>query len=171
MESGTTIIGLIMLSLFILPVLIIARSGRNKGKRHEKDFFTYVSRNDLKISEKDFWDDYAIGIDKSQNTIIYISWDGPEKVHTVFKLKDVRNFETIPDYSQLNRKDFSYNNVRRLGFRFQFRDAASQELTITFYISEFGQITDNQIRLFKKWSVIIRDGMSDKQADNFRHSA
>jgi len=39
MDLSTTIIGLLVLALFILPAILISRAGRSKRVNFEKDFF------------------------------------------------------------------------------------------------------------------------------------
>lgn len=171
MELSTTIIGMLMLIFFILPVVIIARAGQGKKKRYEKDFFSYVSKNGLKISEKDFWDDYAIGIDISKNLIIYLNWSSPEKTVTVINLKEVKVFETFPDYREMNKKNFNYEKVGRLSLRFIFKESVQREVNITFFIAEFGHISESQIKMFRKWTEIIRNYVTTNQVDDFRFTA
>src|SRR5665648_110141 len=131
MDLSTTIIGLMILSLFILPVILIARAGKSKGKKFEKDFFSEVSRNELKISEKDIWNEFAIGIDTSRNQIIYLDWSGPDRINIIFDLKDVKVFESMPSYGEQNKKNFKYKNVDRLGLRFHFKESVKPDVNIT----------------------------------------
>ena len=159
MDLSITIIGLLLLALFIFPVILISRSGKSKMKKFEKDFFSEVSRNELNISEKDFCNEFAIGIDTSKNKIIYLDWSGPERIDCIFELKDVKIFESEPSLGKRNKKNFSYKKVERLGLRFCFKDSAKRDVNITFYIAGIGQQIDYQVKLFEKWSKIIRDKM------------
>ena len=171
MDLNTTIIGLLILALFILPVILISRSGKSKGKKFEKDFFSESSKNELIISEKALWDEQAIGIDIVKNKIIYLDWSGPERIDYIFELKDVKVFESEPSLGERNKKNFSYKKVERLGLRFCFKDSAKRDLNITFYIAGIGQQFDDQVTLFEKWSKIIRDKMDFKPVGNLRNSA
>ena len=171
MDFGTTILGLVILALFILPVIFIARSGKGKGKKFHKDFFTEASLNKLKISEKDFWNEYALGIDTTQNKIIYLDWSGPERVNIIIDLKEVKVFEPLPGYMEQNKKNFSYKKVERLGLRFHLIDPDKPDVNINFFIAGFGQITDDEIKLFKKWLAIIKGQMDSNTIDNLKHSA
>lgn len=171
MDISTTIIGLLILALFVVPVIIISRAGKGKGKKFEKDFFSEVSRNDMKITDKDFWNEYAIGIDTSTNKIIYLDWSGHDRTSTIFDLKDVKVFETTPGQAERSRKNFNYKNIGRLALRFQFRESARPDVNITFYIAGFGQITDNEIALFNKWASLIRMKSDTKANDDVRHTA
>lgn len=170
MELSTTIIGLLILAIFVLPVILIARSGKGKSKRFEKEFFSETSRNALKISEKDFWNSYALGIDISQNKIMHVNWDGAERIVTIFSLNDIKNVESYPVQSVINKKDFDFKKAEGLSLRISFKDPSRKDINIAFFIPGFGQISDKEIKLFEKWSKIIRK-VTDSKFDNIKHSA
>ena len=171
MDLSTTIIGLLILALFMLPVILISRAGKSKGKKAEKELFSESSKNELIISEKALWDEQAIGIDTAKNKIIYLDWSGPERTDYIFELKDVKTFESEPSPEERNKTDFSYKRVERLGLRFCFKDSARKDVKITFYIAGTGQQINDQVKLFEKWSKIIRDNMDYKPLGNLRNSA
>jgi len=171
MDLSTTIIGLLLMALFLLPVILISRAGRSKRVNFEKVFFSEVSRNKLNISEKDFFNEFAIGIDTSRNKIIYLDWRGWDMVNLIFDLKDVKVFESVPSYGEQKKKNFNYKNVDRLGLRFHFKEFAKPDVNITFYIAGFGRITDDEVKLFTKWLGIIRKKLDTKSLGDFRHSA
>jgi len=170
MDLSTTIIGLVLLALFIIPVILISRSGKSKWKKFERDFFSVVSKNELKISEKDIWNEFAIGIDASRDKILYIDWSGPDRINIIFDLKDVKAFEPTPSYGDQNKKNFNYKKVDRLGFRFHFKESVKPDVIITFYIAGFGQITDYEIKLFNKWVDIIKNKIDIKSINDSRHT-
>jgi hypothetical protein len=171
MDTSTAIIGTLILALFLLPVFIIARSGRRKMTRFEREFFSEASRNELNISEKDVYNEIAIGIDTSRNTILLLNWSGPERTTSVFNLKDVGVFESNPGYAEFKKPGFNFKKVEKLGFKFQFTDSIRPEINIVFYTAGFGQLRDAEVRLFSKWVEIIRKKMSSKSVHDLKHSA
>lgn len=156
MTITTTIIGIIILSLFILPVFIMSRSGKGKSKRIMKELHTLASDNDLTLSESDFWNESAIGIDEKNKKIIYIDESGNEKIATSFSLKDLKSFKSVPDLTARKNKATGYSRENRLGLIFTFTNPASPELNVNFYMAGFGRMTDNEKFLFEKWADIIR---------------
>jgi len=171
MELSTTIIGLLLLALFIFPIIMMSRSGKSKGKKFEKDFFSEVSINKLKISDKDLWSESAIGIDTEKDQMIYIDWSGSQKVSNIFELKSVKVFEPIPSFAEQNKKNFNITKVSKLGLRFSFKEAVKPDINITFYIAGLGQITDEEINLFKKWQSVIKKKLDTKAIDDIKHTA
>jgi hypothetical protein len=70
MNTSITIIGLIILALFLLPWVIISRSSKGTVKRLVKDLHSEASNNELIISDCDSWGESTIGIDEKKNKII-----------------------------------------------------------------------------------------------------
>jgi hypothetical protein len=171
MNVTTTIIGLFFLALFIVPIFIFSRQGKNKGKKYEKDFFSEVSINNLRISDKDFWKEHAIGIDTDQNKIIYIDWSGSEKVSYIFSLKDIKVFEPVPGFSEQHKRNFNLTKAPRLGLRFVFLESARAEINVTFHIAGLAQLNDEEIRLFKKWQSLISKKLDNRPVNDIKHTA
>ena len=171
MDISTTIIGLLVLTIFILPVILISRSGKSKKKQFEKDFFSQASMNELKISDKDFWSEYAIGIDSLNSKILYLDWSKPERSNVIFDLKDVKVFEPFPGFKEREKPNFNYNTTQRLGMKFSFKNPAVKSISIIFYFPGFGKMSDHDIRLFEKWTEIVRRNMDTKTINDLRNSA
>jgi hypothetical protein len=171
MDTSTTIMGLAILLIFLIPVFLIARSGKKKGSRFERDFFSECSRRELNITEKDILGEIGIGLDQVNKTLLYMNWGGHEKSVTSFSLKEVKSFETMPPSSAIKKPNFDYKKVERLGFRFNFINTSSQELTIIFYTAGFGKLSSAELNMFKKWNEIIRKNMSTDSLNNLKNSA
>jgi len=171
MDLSTTILGLLFLALFILPVILISKSGKGKTNKFEKEIFSEASKNELNISDKLIWKEFAIGIDASRKKIIYLDWSGPEKINLIIDLKDVKVFEPIPGSGEQNKKNFNYKKVDRLGFRFHFIKPGRSDLNIIFYIAGIGTLSEEEVKLYKKWLDIIRSNMVSKSIDDMKHSA
>ena len=172
MDLSTTIIGLLLMALFLLPIVFIARTSRGKGRKYEKELFSEVSLNHLTISEKDMWNEYAIGIDESNKRIIYIDWSGSESVTTVFNLNDVKTFTSVPHPKNIKDKNLKYyKNAGRLGLRFTFKESAAKELYITFFLPGFGQLSEEDVKLFEKWTAIVEKNIVARPVNIKRTSA
>lgn len=155
MNITVTIIGLALLGLFLLPALIISKSVKSKGTRLLKYLMSEATKNELIISDSDGWNELAIGIDEKNDKIIYIDGSSYEKVISIFSLKDVRSFRTIPDLTNKKGQNINYNKENKLGLSFIFKDSLKAEINIPFYIVGFGKLTDNEKHLFEKWSEVI----------------
>ena len=171
MDLSSTIIGLLMLSLFIIPVILLSRAGKAKGKKFEKEFFSEVSRMELNISEKDFWNEYAIGIDKSKNHILYMDWSESETKVKLIDLKEVKVIESSPGFKEMNKKGFVYKKGQRLAIKLCHKDNSRMDINILFFVPGFGEQSDKDVKLFEKWLKLIMAGLDTRSADDLKHSA
>lgn len=160
MDSTTTIIGLAILALFILPVVLISRSNKKKGSKFDKELISVGIANGIDISDKDVIGEYGAGLDTASNTLLFINWSGREKVVTFFSLKEVKAFDTVPSSNEMKKPTFDIKKAERLGFRFQFNNSQRPEFSIVFYTMGFGKLSESELNFFLKWSAIVRKGMS-----------
>ena len=73
MKISILIIGLVLLAIYIVPTVILARFHMNSRKRFFKELFTLAKQRDCSISQHDYWNKTAIGIDKDYRSLFYIS--------------------------------------------------------------------------------------------------
>jgi hypothetical protein len=150
-----TLIGIGLLCLFLLPVILIARSGKSKKGRLINDLMSEASKNGLFISESDSWNDSALGLDAKNKKIIYIDENGSEKKVSIFSLSDLKSFKTIPDIKNNKGQKLDLEREKNLSLILNFRDPSKSEVNISFFIAGFGKMTKTEKDLFEKWSGLI----------------
>jgi hypothetical protein len=159
MDATTTIIGLAILSLFLIPVVIMSRSSKKKGSKFDRELLAEATKRGLIISEKQIFGEYGIGIDNSSKKLLFINWSGSESVATSFSFKEIKAFDTIPSANELKKPNFDLRKTERLGFRFHFQDSGRPEFSFIFYIAGFGLVGDNEIEFFTRWSKVVKKGL------------
>ncbi|MDP4221988.1 MAG: hypothetical protein Q8868_01635 [Bacteroidota bacterium] len=155
MSTSSTIIGLALLFLFILPVVVMARSGKAKKKRMLNDLMSEALKNSASITESDSWDDSALGLDTQNKKIVYIIEKGSDKKASIFSLSELKSFRTTPDMKNNNGQKPNLENANNMSLIFSFKDPAKSEINISFYIAGFGRMTKTEKDLFEKWSGLI----------------
>ena len=156
MNTSITIIGIIILALFLLPWVIISRSSKGTVKRLVKNLNSEASINELIISDCDSWGESTIGIDEKKNKIIYVDESHGDKDVKIFSLKDVEVFKTIPDLTNKKYQHNEYKKTNKVGLSFIFRERSRSDINITFYVAGFGGLSKKEEHIFEKWSEIIR---------------
>lgn len=154
MSIANTIIGLGILLLFVVPVILISRSAKNKKSRLLNDLMSEASKNGLFIAESDSWDDSVIGLDTKNKKIVYIDENDSEKKVNIFSFSDLKSFKTVPNLTSKGQK-LNFENVNNLSLIFGFKDPSKSELNLNFYMAGFGKMTKAEKELFEKWSALI----------------
>ena len=155
MNTSSTIIGVVLLALFIIPIVLISRSSRKKRNRLNDEILEIAQKHDLKISDSNTWNESALAIDEEKNKIIFIDETHGEKEVKIFGTKELRSFRTIPDIHK--DKSIDLRKEARLGLSFLFKESSKPEINITFYIAGFGELSKHEKQLFEKWSEKIRN--------------
>ncbi|MBP7731720.1 MAG: hypothetical protein KA114_08810 [Bacteroidales bacterium] len=159
MDIANLIIGIVILAFFIVPVLLLSRSGKNKRNKLLKDLEAEASNNGIILTESDVWNESALGFDSSSGTVIFVDESKSEKEISIFNLADVKSFRTIPPVNSKESDIADLKKENRLALEFSFKKPGKSNIVINFYISGFGKMTEHEQKLFRKWSALFRDAI------------
>lgn len=79
MDLTSTIIGVTILILFLLPVYLINRVNKNKRIRLLKKLELQAKSENMNLTETDVWGDSVIGFDSEKGKMIYITEENGEE--------------------------------------------------------------------------------------------
>ena len=71
MDIQTTIIGVIILLLCLLPFLLLGVKNKNKRKKVFQILLDIAKRNQTYINKSEFWSQSVIGIDTSKKILFF----------------------------------------------------------------------------------------------------
>ena len=155
MNISTTIIGLAVLSLFIIPVFIIAKTKKKKIESLKNDLLYEAKKAGITIADTDNWNDSILGIDEKNETIIYIDENRDEKEIRVFNINDVKSVRFFPDITKKNSNP-DYKKEPKLCISFFFKDPAKSEVNLEFFTAGFGELSKKEQNLFEKWTHKVK---------------
>jgi len=150
MYASTTIIGLIILALFIIPVFLISKSKKKKSEQLKNDLMNEAKKAGITIADTDHWNDSVLGIDDKEETIIYIDESRNEKEIHVFNMNEVKSVKFFPDITNEKSK-IDYNKEPKLCITLFFKESAKAEVNLTFFTANFGNLSKHEQNLFEKW--------------------
>lgn len=159
MDIANLIIGIVILAFFIVPVLLLSQSGKNKKKKLLKDLETEASIKGIKLTESDCWNESALGFDSSSGTVVFVDESKSERETSIFNLADVKSFRTLPPVNSKESDIADLKKENRLALEFSFKKPGKSNVVINFYISGFGKMTEHEQKLFRKWSILFRDAI------------
>lgn len=150
MDTSITIIGLIVLAMFILPVFLIIKSKKKRIEQMKSDLMDEAKKAGITIVDTDYWNNSILGIDDKEKTIIYIDEDSNEKKIRIFNIDDVKTVKFFPDITKKNLNP-DYKKEPKLCISFFFKDSAKYEVNLEFFTAGFGNLTKVEQSLFEKW--------------------
>jgi len=154
MDLGTTITGLIILIIGILPFLIMAISKSNRKKKLLQSLNELAQQQNTTIAEYDIWSNSIIGISTNKHFIFAI-----RNVNNEVKTYQVNLLETI-NCRVINegRSVSSFIVTDKIEIAFTAKEKQKAEVIIELYNNEYDCLTiSHELQLAEKWCKIAKD--------------
>ena len=154
MDLGTTITGLIILIIGILPFLIMAISKSNRKKKLLQSLNKLAQQQNTTIAEYDIWSNSIIGISTNKHFIFAI-----RHVNNEVKTYQVNLLETI-NCRVINegRSVSSFIVTDKIEIAFTAKEKQKAEIIIELYNNEYDCLTiSHELQLAEKWCKIAKD--------------
>ena len=150
MDSETTIIGIILLLICIVPFIVINKKKATKRKNKLKILTNSVQKMNGAIYKNEFWNHYGIGLDKT-NKMLYFSTQSDEE-----NSYDVINLKSIATCSIIKKQDNS-NSITGLSLQLDFTDKSKPTVYLSFYERDKNIVLVNELDLIQRWSTTINE--------------
>lgn len=156
MDLSTTIVGLVLVALILLPILYF-NFKKGIAKKQMLDAFKALAREKgVEISEHEFWRDSVIGIDPVKKMVLYQRKNDAENVVQVVRLEDVSRCEqvTISSTPETAVKG-EQRVIQRLDLKFTFKAKNWPDELLTFYDADKVLQLDDDIVRMSTWHKAI----------------
>jgi hypothetical protein len=152
--SITTIVGLLLLSGFVIPALIVILKQRTEKKKLEQFLSEFEKRENIQITEHETWRNKIIGMDAHSRKAIFIVRD---KEHNDNLIIDLGNFSGCSVVRSIitSETDKNIQAVSAVRIRFASRDKAHPDQLMTLYNEEADQTLASELRTAENWSQIF----------------
>ena len=158
MDLATTIIGLVMLGAFVVPIVIMSKKSNNKNKAILIQLKEFAAQNNCKISEYDVNAQFAIGLSKQKDQVFFIQKPGYDDVYinNSIRLNQVKNcvLETTKHTDKLHNNTES--EIDTLDLCIHGKSKENSNIIWPLYNSRITPQPDNEVQLAKKWISIIK---------------
>lgn len=151
METTSIIIGLACLILIISPIFLLNISRKRKGQKMLSMIQLQASKDNGKITDYEYWNNYAIGIDSKAGIVYYWSKLNKKEPFQKVELNKVTNCKIT------SVRDADYSDNESLVLEFTFADKTTKR-NIEFYNSEHDGLTmHNEYQVAEKWLKTIEN--------------
>lgn len=155
MSLGTTIIGVGLLLLCILPIIILSYRSSSKIKKLIKALNDLAEKENSKISETDNWNRSIIGIDKNTKKLFYYKNDENNSQQYVIPLKDVLRCKLLKEQHEAGQPGNEIKLIDKIQLEFSFTNSAKEPIVLDFYNALKENLEPNeQLRLADKWKLL-----------------
>jgi len=156
MKSGTIIMVVMVLLIFVVPTIWMYLSRIKSEKQFKKKLCNFAESGNCTISEMDFWKKSVIGIDKNLHKLFYIRTTNSEEYKKEIDLTEIQKCRVLNASRSMNGKNGNYTAIDRLELIFTCRDKNKPEIGLEFYNTIHDSLSlAGEVQLIEKWYRIV----------------
>lgn len=155
-EISSIIIGILSLATFFIPILYSQKKQKSLHTKMLAKFLEIAANHQLNITINDTpGGRYAIGLDETQQKLLYIDETGDSGHRVIIDLKDVRSVKQINIQHSVKTHVGSTTVIDRLGIKLAFRNHQLNDNILLFYVGKNGLPLGNELELVRRWENIV----------------
>ncbi|WP_405608351.1 hypothetical protein [Polaribacter sp. Asnod1-A03] len=159
MDLGTTIIGVISITICALPFILTSRNKKKKEKELLNSLINFARQNGSEITKHEIGTYFAIGLDESKNTISFLQ---KTKKSSQFQFIDL----SLIKKCQINNISKSLSNnetvVDKLNLNLTTLSIKDADFNLQFYNSNISFQLSSEFDSLEKWNKIINNILNNK---------
>lgn len=159
-DLTTTLIGLGLVALCILPIVYFYYVQKKERKKFLESFLSLTGQQQVNTSQYDVWGHYcALAIDTSANKLFYFKKQGDKEEKALINLAEVERCSVINTKRALNEDQV----IDRLELALTFISSRQSEKVLSFYSKDEGPSLNGELQLVEKWKMIISAHLEAKK--------
>tara|TARA_R110000868_G_scaffold243515_1_gene499525 strand:- start:621 stop:1112 length:492 start_codon:yes stop_codon:yes gene_type:complete len=155
MDQGSTIIGLIILALCIIPFIIIRRNKIKRERLMLKSLTDLANLHNCKINEHELCGDYAIGIDKLKNYLFFYKKMKDKETTQFINLESINSCKILNSSRTIKNKQEKYHVIDRLSLSLKPNLEHKKEQILEFFNSDYNSQTYGELQSIEKWLKLV----------------
>lgn len=163
MNSGTLIVGAIILALCILPFVLMIRSRKKKEKQLLLSLTGVANNQNFKISLHELFVEFAIGLDEEANQLFFFRKTTENETAQHINLAEVKSCKVINTDHSISNNDENNKTIDKLELQFSFLDKKNPDELLVFYNSDENTQLSGEIITIEKWAKILNDRLKLQQ--------
>lgn len=156
--SVTTIVGLILLSAFVIPAFIVIQKQNKNKKLLEKFLQGLETEKNIKVTEHETWRNKVIGIDYPGQKALFVIRDKTRNEIQIIDLKHVSGC-SVEKSVVTSEFDKSVQAVSAIRIRFRGRDKAHPDQVFTIFSEDIDMTLGAELRIAEAWVAKFSKGL------------
>jgi hypothetical protein len=156
MDLETTIIGIAVIFICIIPFVVMNRSTKKRERQLLQSIFKLAQKSDCTVSLFDHWNKSAIGVDESIKVIFFTKATDNHEMLAKVNLSEIQKCRVINVTRTVNNNGFHY--IEKLELTLTYHDKNKAESILEFYNANSDSLSLNgELQLIEKWQKIISE--------------
>lgn len=163
MDSGSLLIGAIMLALCVVPILFIGRSRKKHKKKLLNSLLSFAESQNCNITQHELCGKISLGLAEDPNYFFFVKHSKEKVTKQYVNLTEIQNCKVINTSTAVGSKAEKIKVLDKLEMSFVPHDKSKQGIIIQFFdVEEDVQLT-GELQLIEKWSKLINHKLKPHQ--------
>lgn len=164
MDLRSTIIGTILLSTFIVPIIRMNRNRKKSEGKSMESLINIANKHNCTISKHEICNDLVIGIDETKNVVFFNKIVDDNELKQVINLSEIKSCKVINTSRTIKSKNDTYKVVDRLELSLVPTAKNKSDIKVEFYNAETRGQLNGELQSIEKWSKLIADRLQHTNA-------
>lgn len=162
MNTGSTLVGIILAIVCIVPFIILNQQSRKKKKNRLKSLRINAHKVDCKIDTHEFCGDYLIGIDNEKKVLFFNKETKEKTEENHINLSQFKECTICTRYQEATSKTQTFKEIDQLYLSFIPLVKNKSEIKLTFFDADINMMLSGELESIKKWLNIINNQLAPK---------
>jgi hypothetical protein len=161
LDTGTTIVGLIIIAVCVASFMWMSRSGKSKHGTLLKMLESFAQQSGYALAQSDACATLAIALDASRRKLFFLKKRGQKHDMQLFDLSEYDKSYVISDTRSAGEKG-ELKAVDRLVLVLSAGKRKQSDAMIEFYNVEYDSLRlMGESQLIERWSVIVNEAIAN----------
>lgn len=161
MDLGTLIIAAVLVAICAVPFMIMGRNKKKREKQLLQLLFDTASKENCKLTQSEFLNDIAIGLDGINNKLFFFKKIDAIEVEQHVSLSEIKNCGLLNSNRPLDTKKNKDIIIEKIGLTFTPIDKNKTNIVFEFFNSEETMLLSGELQLAQKWAKIINEKLKE----------
>lgn len=162
MDLGSTIIGAILLAIFIVPIILMNGNRKKRERKALQSLITIANQQNCMISKHEICSDFVIGIDETKNFVFFFKQKAEETISQYVDLSEIKISQAVKSTRTIKNKNRNTEITKRVKLSFIPKNKGKAETIFELYNEENTEL-NGELQLADKWSKQINDRLKNKK--------
>lgn len=156
MDSGTLIVGAVLIALCILPVVITEISRKKREKKLFRLLISEAEGQNCNITKFEQCCNNVIGLDEANKVLFFIKKSNAGIISRFVDLKEIQNCKAHNQLGSSDNNGTNYQFTVKIELVFKSNLKNKPDVVIEIFDAEEGRQLSGELQFAEKWSEMIR---------------
>ena len=162
MNSGSAVIGAILLLVLVVPFVLLYHNKKRKEKKKLNALRDIAQKQHCEINEYEICSDFIIGIDNTKDFVFFIKKGKHDEASLVVDLSKIQTVKAMKGTRPLPKEDGDLL-ADIIELTFIPKDKKEAEIRFELFDGEKNVNLGGELQLVDKWSVLINDRIKNRK--------